>query len=403
MKILYILTFLLILVNSSYGQFNLKYEEDKCGHDDHGAKALKELYGNHWGYSYDSLLEDLPIWEASDYVQVSSIGQSTLGREVFELTISDFDDTKNLKHRIYIHTRTHPNEVQSFWVTSEIINYLTAESSFGDSLREHCIFHIVPMYNPDGVELEKPRENANDIDIESNWDAEYTEVEVENLRNRFSELMMEPNPIEVALNMHAAYGKNRYFVCHHENGTSDVYFELEKIFIESVRYYFYDGIEPYSHMITWSNGTPTHYPESWWWINHEDEVMALTYEDMNDVEAGFYDKTAYALLNGIANYLGFGSLSVPEQLAENPLQAKAFPNPFTDEIIIEWSNFEMLNSALVYDIYGRKIAALQVNDNKGGRICWKGNDQAGNPVPAGAYMVQLVVGNQVKTVRVVKV
>ena len=46
-------------------------------------------------------------------------------------------------------------------------------------------------------------------------------------------------------------------------------------------------------------------------MNHGENVMALTYEDMNCSLAGSYDSTANAILRGIFDYVGF-NLSITE-------------------------------------------------------------------------------------------
>ncbi len=56
------------------------------------------------------------------------------------------------------------------------------------------MFNIIPMYNPDGVELGYGRENANGVDIESNWDKPVLEPEVQVLKGLFEKFMAEPNP-----------------------------------------------------------------------------------------------------------------------------------------------------------------------------------------------------------------
>lgn len=333
-KLILSLIFILSL-NVAFGQFNQIQVEDKCGYDPVKEAQLLDLYGKNWGYGYDDLLDDIADWELSDYIQVQSIGQSTLGREIYELSISNFDPAKTLKRRIYIHARTHPGEIQSFRVTEEIINYLSADTGIGNYLRDQCIFHIVPMYNPDGVELEYPRENANGIDIESNWSAATPEIEVQNLRSRFEELMLEDNPVEVALNMHSAYECNRFFWIHHANGTSSLYYEYEEDFVESVRSHFSEGIMPFDSHVSWSGGNPGTYPESWWFTNHEEAVMALTYEDMNCASASLYDQTAYALLFGISDYLDLGYTSVPEDLSDISFNITTYPNPVKDILSIE--------------------------------------------------------------------
>ena len=152
------------------------------------------------------------------------------------------------------------------------------------------------MYNPDGVELGYSRENANGVDIESGWDDVPLEPEVAVLKNRFIELTtLVNNPIEVALNMHSAYSCKRFFVYHDEVGTSTYYTILEQQFINGIQSYFVNGFENWDYFVSWTSGTPDQYPESWWWMNHGENVMALTYEDMNCEAAGNYDSTAYAI------------------------------------------------------------------------------------------------------------
>ena len=171
-------------------------------------------------------------------------------------------------------------------------------------IREKTTFHIVPMYNPDGVELELPRENANGLDLERQWDKDPMQPETAALKRRFEELMASPAPIEVAINMHSAYLCKRYFVYHDPNGNIDRVRVLEQRFIEAVRSFFLEGIEPWHYNVTWREGAPTHFPESFFWYTMARNVMALTYEDMNCVEAGQYDRTGVAIVRGIAEYLG---------------------------------------------------------------------------------------------------
>ncbi len=398
-----LIIYLVLFINSTLSaQIIYDQEINKCGTDLKAESNLLDLYGDHWGYSYDSLLNDLTKWESSDYVIVNSIGLSTLDRELYELTITDCGIPDTEKHRIYIHARTHPGEIQSFEVTNEIINLLLNDTEIGNFLRTRCIFHIIPMYNPDGVELEYARENANGIDIESNWNKVPGEIEVVNLRNRFSELMQEDNPIEIALNMHSAYACKRYFVFHHPYGTSAVYSNMQQDFIASVRSHFIDGIEPYNYYISWSNGTPDRYPESWWWLNHAEEVMALTYEDMNCASAGFYEKTAYAILHGISDYLELGFSVSNEDFKNHLIETRAFPNPFSEQVVVEWNTFDMPESAYITDIYGRQVFVFSKQEASSGKLSWNGNNQNNISLSGGMYILNLVFEDQLKSVILIK-
>ncbi|MCF8380882.1 MAG: T9SS type A sorting domain-containing protein [Bacteroidales bacterium] len=400
-KRFYLISVLSFITVLSFGQVIIDDEYNKCGVDP-GKKAFLDIYGDHWGYSYDSLLSDLTKWEASEFIQIQTIGQSTLERNLYELSITNPLVSESSKHRVYIHARTHPGEIQSFRVTEQMINFLSSDTELGSFLRENCIFHIIPMYNPDGVELEYSRQNANGIDIESNWGAAVNEIEVFHLRNRFIDLMLKENPIEIALNMHSAVACKRYFVKHHANGTSVLYTVLEEDFIEGVRSHFIEGIEPHDYLVTWSGGTPDQYPESWWWKNHQENVMALTYEDMNCESAGFYDKTAYANLLGILDYLKLEFIGTAVDFSNVPLQLAAYPNPFTDQIKFEWNNFDKPTTAFVTDMLGKRIRIFSDFELENGFVSWNGKDSYGNNVPQGMYLFHVVVENQVKSVKMFK-
>ena len=254
------------------------------------------------------------------------------------------------------------------------------------------------LTNPDGVELEYARENANGIDIESGWDDNPLEPEVLVLKNRFIELMAMDNPVEVALNMHSAYSCKRYFVYHDAAGTSDSYTNLEQQFIGGIQSYFVGGIENWDYFVSWTSGTPDQYPESWWWMNQGENVMALTYEDMNCVEAGSYDSTAYAIVRGIIDYLGLSYTWIEDE--NNILQtefslSQNFPNPFNPRTNIRYS--VSLNDHVkitVFDLMGHEVKTLL--DSKvsigSGLVQWDGRNFRGEIVPSGVYIYSVKAG-----------
>ncbi len=366
---------------------------DKCGHDPATAACLLNKLGNHWGYSYDSLLVDLQCWKRSRHVTIDSIGASVQNRAIWEVTITAGSDPAKPRRRVYIHARTHPGEVQSWWVTREIIKILLAEDDFSQSVRDSCVFHIVPMYNPDGVELEYPRENANGIDIESNWNKYPHQAEVAVLKRRFDELMKSAAPIEVALNMHSAYGRNRYFVFHDAAGTSEAYAVMQRQFIEGVRAYFTEGIKPWNHFISWKTGTATQYPESWFWIYYRERVMALTYEDMNDASAGSFDRTAHALVRGVIDYLNRRSTGISPSTSPRPAALaleQNYPNPFNPVTTITYQIAAPGPVRLrIYDLFGHEKAVLIDGFQNTGHhaLTWDARGW-----PSGVYFYQIEAG-----------
>jgi hypothetical protein len=245
------------------------------------------------------------------------------------------------------------------------------------------------MYNPDGVELSLPRRNANNVDLEANWNTFPHQSEVAALKARFTQLMVSPNPIEVMLNMHSSYLCTRYFVYHHENGTSPNFALLQQEFVNGVRSYFPNEIEPYNYFVSWASGTALQYPESWCWLNHGENIMALTYEDKyrpSCSNTGKYDSTANAILRGVLNYMDI-TTDVEDISEITPAGFKLYqnyPNPFNPTTIISFT-----------------IPSLHLSEVEGSRVQLKIYDVLGNEVvtlvdeykPAGMHKVQFTMHN----------
>jgi|GEM_PF-228667 len=397
-----ILIFLLLLSFVSYAQEEINIvngkvvEYDKCGFPMDDSDLGQFISPEYMDYSYDSLLTDLELWRTSEYVKIDSIGLSVQGRPLWQLTISSDPINVAGKRTVHIHARTHPQETEGFYVTDEMIKILLSETEFAQTARTNCVFYVIPMYNPDGVVLGLPRRNANNIDLEANWNTFPHQPEVAALKARFTQLMASQNPIEVMLNMHSSSLCTRYFVYHHENGTSPNFALLQQQFINGVRSYFPNAIEPYNYFISWTSGTALQYPESWCWLNHGENIMALTYEDKyrpSCSNTGKYDSTANAILRGVLDYMDITTDA--EQVADlTPTEFKLeqnYPNPFNPTTII---SFTIPNVTL-------SASSRAESRDEGSRVQLKVYDVLGNEVatlvdeykPAGMYNVQFTMHN----------
>ncbi|MCO6448305.1 MAG: T9SS type A sorting domain-containing protein [Ignavibacteriota bacterium] len=216
------------------------------------------------------------------------------------------------------------------------------------------------------------------------------------------------------LNMHSSSDCKRYFVYHHENGTSPAYAILEQNFINGVRFYYPNGIEPFNFFVSWTGGTALQYPESWFWVNHGESVMALTYEDMYQCsQTGNFDITANAILRGTLDYLNI-STDLNDAVFVQPdkfMLYQNYPNPFNPSTKIKYSipdvSLSQVDRCLVtlkvYDILGNEIATL-VNEEKSAgeyEIEFNGHSDGGNNLSSGVYFYQLQTNNFIQTKKMI--
>ena len=100
----------------------------------------------------------------SNYYNESLFCKSISGLEIPILTITNNIDRegmieirsnrifKSLKKKfIFLTARTHPGETYGSWMMHCFIKFLISSDPIATELRNHFIFKIIPMINPDGV------------------------------------------------------------------------------------------------------------------------------------------------------------------------------------------------------------------------------------------------------------
>jgi len=73
---------------------------------------------------------------------------------------------------VVITARVHPGESNGSWMMKGVLNFLTnTEDPAAELLRQHFVFKIVPMLNPDGVINGNYRCSLAGCDLNRRWKA----------------------------------------------------------------------------------------------------------------------------------------------------------------------------------------------------------------------------------------
>jgi cytosolic carboxypeptidase protein 6 len=114
------------------------------------------------------------------HVDRTSIGESPRGRTVHMLQTGD---TAASRHVLVI-SRQHPPEVTGTIALVAFVEEITGNSPLAHEFRRHFRTHIVPIMNPDGVDLGHWRHNTGGVDLNRDW-IDFLQPETRMVRDAF--------------------------------------------------------------------------------------------------------------------------------------------------------------------------------------------------------------------------
>lgn len=120
---------------------------------------------------------------ASPWAEKAVLGSSEQGRDIDLLTITNTAIPIEDKEIVYIIGRQHAAETASSHMVEGMINFLISNDANACGLRNHFVWYIVPMVNPDGVYLGNSRATSEDVDPNRDWHPDnHDSIEIEIVR-----------------------------------------------------------------------------------------------------------------------------------------------------------------------------------------------------------------------------
>jgi hypothetical protein len=151
-------------------------------------------------YPHSRLLALVEELRQSPHVRVETIGKSVQGRDLFLITVTDFEQPDADKKTIWLQARQHAWEAGTSYVTEGALRFAVSDSPEARALRQRTVCIFTPMVAMDGCAIGLPRFNVHGYDPNRHWD----EV---NLRDkRYLELIPEVWYFKKAILSHVARG-----------------------------------------------------------------------------------------------------------------------------------------------------------------------------------------------------
>lgn len=250
-------------------------------------------------YTYTDLLSWLERLKWRRSVLVKDIGSSPSGRLIPQITITNKSSTPARKYRVMVHARTHPGEVASSFLLEGLVDFASGNSGAAYAFRQKLILDIVPMLNVDGVISGNNRVNPAGINLEGKWyrqlqrqdllDPARAPREVQLLHAHFLAASKESAPISMALNLHSSAGEPEdqiFFFPHF--GPQELGYQVTEanLYSKQMRLIsLWQKIQGEAWFNSPAKDGQRHFlakslPETWWWNNFQDRVMALSIESV---------------------------------------------------------------------------------------------------------------------------
>jgi hypothetical protein len=289
----------------SYDQTEwLQFTEEEITQNTNNDLIIRKQFGQKkvwivrfYPYTFTDLKSYLDGIKSSRYIDINVPGYSQEGNPIYLLKITDPTIPNSGKKRIFIHARTHAAEIPSSFLIEGMINYLISGTPEATELLSEFEFYIFPMQNVDGVIAGNYRSTPKSENLEMMWYYDSLNPlnltsdappEVTVIEQTAVKLMSDGGPaISIALNLHASNSEPdiRPFFYPHFGTESQGYSSVEASlwgkqlsFITHVTAHYGESmIEPIPEEGGGSFAGKT-YPESWWWVNYKDKVMAMTLE-----------------------------------------------------------------------------------------------------------------------------
>jgi hypothetical protein len=121
-------------------------------------------------YTQKNLTALLDAFHKSPYLKVESVGRSVEGRDIPLLTITNPKIPEAKKQVIWFMFRQHAWEANTSWTGDEAVRFLLSKDETAARIRDHFIYKIFPLCDPDGVADGGVRYNRNGYDLNRNWD-----------------------------------------------------------------------------------------------------------------------------------------------------------------------------------------------------------------------------------------
>eukprot|EP00730_Choanoeca_flexa_P006910 TRINITY_DN12248_c0_g1_i1.p1 TRINITY_DN12248_c0_g1~~TRINITY_DN12248_c0_g1_i1.p1 ORF type:complete len:1041 (+),score=140.24 TRINITY_DN12248_c0_g1_i1:85-3207(+) len=198
-----------------------------------------QVYFAHcYPYTYtdlqDYLTELLARPDSDSIVRLRTLCQTLAGNNCDLLTVTNYGVSQAemaSRKGVVISARVHPGETNASWMMKGFIDFITSNDPDAQTLRDHFVFKIVPMLNPDGVIIGNYRCSLAGVDLNRAYkhtlrDLYPTVFAMKSMMQR----LQQDRPVVLYCDLHGHSRKHNVFVygCNQKDNPDQLF--VERVF-----------------------------------------------------------------------------------------------------------------------------------------------------------------------------
>lgn len=221
------------------------------------------------------------------------VGYSALGKEILALSLAS--DVDRDKPTIVILGRQHPPEVTGHLALQAFVERLMKNEHAKAFFEKYRVL-VIPMINPDGVDLGHWRHNAQGVDLNRDY-AEYQQPEIKALTSFLAKMINEEKVrIIMGLDFHSTY-EDVYYTNQEKDGVLLNGFENE--WLNAIG----TALAPYNYQVKTEQHSVTSNPSAQHWFYRQFKALGITYEIGDDTDREFIKQKAKVSADALVKLL----------------------------------------------------------------------------------------------------
>ena len=357
------------------------------------------------GSHLDRLIERIRY---SPFCTIETVGNSTEGREIKQISITNRDITSDKKLTAWFLGLQHSSELAAGYGLEGMIEFLLTDDPLAEKARDDYVFKIIPIVNIDAVNEGKGRSHSTGNNLNRLWELDSSIPGIDSIIRTLDEWIEQGNTIDLFFDIHGFSSKNgEWTLLMPEEAYSSEMSGSYKMFVNIMLKILpkakpglksipglscNTGLRKYGAVSMCIDGYIYDWKVSKYTNLSSHYILGEKIWPFEEIKAA-----GIAYVDALVEYaelFGKAGITTPKRLTIDLYPN--YPNPFNNQTTISFRIPESMPVTIrIYNSAGQWIRTLVDDYVSSGKhyVSWDGRDNMGRKMDSGVFIVRIHAGS----------